>query len=292
MPLVCCAHWILPVNAMLKTKKEIWIYIAAAVAAVALPLTVLLMMLGVNALLSGPAAETTPSTQETTLPMPEESVLTPMDFAYDGQYLTCLSVPSVLGIDVSTHQKQIDWELVKASGVEFVMIRVGYRGTDLGGIYEDEWAQRYYEEARAAGLQVGGYFFSQAVSAAEAEEEAEFALQVTAGWEMDMPLAYDWEYVSEESRTAYVDDQTLIDCTKAFCRRVAEGGREPMVYFNPNQSRKEMYLQELKDYGFWLAMYSMEMNYPYKVDMWQYTADGLVPGVVGPVDINLYFLYE
>jgi GH25 family lysozyme M1 (1,4-beta-N-acetylmuramidase) len=276
---------------MLKTKKEIWIYIAAAVAAVALPLTVLLLLLAISPPVTEPPGQTTPTTQET-MSTPEESVLTPMDFAYDGQYLTCLSVPSVLGIDVSTHQKQIDWELVKASGVEFVMIRVGYRGTDLGGIYEDERAQRYYEEARAAGLQVGGYFFSQAVSAEEAQEEAEFALRVTAHWEMDMPLAYDWEYVSEESRTAYVDDQTLIDCTKAFCRRVAEGGREPMVYFNPNQSRKEMYLQELKDYGFWLAMYSMEMNYPYKVDMWQYTADGLVPGVVGPVDINLYFLYE
>lgn len=265
---------------------------AAAVAAVALPLTVLLLLLAVNPSATEPPAQTTPTTQEEMLPMPEESILTPMDFAFDGQYLTCLSVPSVLGIDVSTHQKQIDWELVKASGVEFVMIRVGYRGTDLGGIYEDERAQRYYEEARAAGLQVGGYFFSQAVSVAEALEEAEFALGVTAHWEMDMPLAYDWEYVSEESRTAYVDDQTLIDCTKAFCGRVEESGREPMVYFNPNQSRKEMYLQELKDYGFWLAMYSGEMNYPYKVDMWQYTADGTVPGVVGPVDINLYFLYE
>lgn len=276
---------------MLKTKKEIGIYIAAAVVAVALPLGVLLLLLAVSPPFTEPSAQTTPTTQET-LSMPEESVLSPMDFVFDGQYLTCTSVPSVLGIDVSTHQKQIDWELVKASGVEFVMIRVGYRGTDVGAIYEDELAQQHYEGAKAAGLQVGGYFFSQAVSAEEAREEAEFALQVAAHWEMDMPLAYDWEYVSKESRTAQIDDQTLIDCTRAFCQQIVQGGRRTMVYFNPSQARKELYLENLTDYGFWLAMYSTEMSYPYKVDMWQYTADGTVPGVAGPVDINLYFLYD
>lgn len=264
----------------------------AGVSAVVLPLMALLLLLGGKALLSEPGAETTPATTAATLPAPEESVLSPMDFAYAGDYLTCLSVPSVLGIDVSTHQKQIDWQQVKAAGVEFVMIRIGYRGTDLGGLYEDEWAQRHYEGAKAAGLQVGGYFFSQAVSVDEAVEEAAFALQITGDWEMDMPLAYDWEYISAESRTGQVDARTLIDCTKAFCQRIEEAGRKSMVYFNPEQSREQMYLQELTDYGFWLAMYSEEMNYAYKVDMWQYTASGVVPGVEGPVDINLYFLYD
>ena len=84
----------------------------------------------------------------------------------------------------------------------------------------------------------------------------------------------------------------LTDCTKAFCNTVDAAGYDSMVYFNPDQSRKQMYLEELVDYGFWLAMYSDHMTYEYKVDMWQYTCTGTVPGISGNVDINLFFPYE
>ena len=274
---------------MLKTKKQLWLWIGLGVLAVLLVAAVCLAA----ALGRDDPEPTEPSaTEGTTLPPPSENVFSPMDFGYKDGYLTCLSAESVLGIDVSTHQKDIDWAQVKAAGVEFVMIRIGYRGMDEGCLYEDEWAQRNYEGARAAGLKVGGYFFSQAITPEEAVEEAKYAMDRIAGWELDMPLVYDWEYISAESRTANVDARLLTDCTKAFCDTVRAAGYKPMVYFNPTQSRKQMHLEELTDYCFWLAMYSEEMTYEYKVDMWQYTCEGTVPGIRGNVDINLYFPYE
>ena len=128
--------------------------------------------------------------------------------------------------------------------------------------------------------------------AEEAAEEARFAMDIVRDWELDMPLVYDWEYIDEECRSAVVDTRMLTDCTKAFCETVDAAGYDSMVYFNPDQSRKQMHLEELVDYGFWLAMYSDHMTYEYKVDMWQYTCTGSVPGIDGNVDINLFFPYE
>lgn len=234
-----------------------------------------------------------PTTTATTLPPPEENVFTPMDFAYDGDYLTCTTQKSVLGIDVSKYQGDIDWEKVKQAGVEFVIIRVGGRGYGSSGVlYSDPKAQKNYAGAKAAGLKVGGYFFSQAITVAEAVEEANYTLELTKDWELDMPLVYDWECLADDYRTVGVSRRMLTDCTKAFCDTVEAAGHSPMVYFNPSQSQKEMHLEELVDYGFWLAMYSDKMNYPYKVDMWQYTNKGSVPGIAGNVDINLFFPYE
>lgn len=227
-----------------------------------------------------------------TLPPPAENVFTPKDFAYEGDYLTCLTDESVLGIDVSRYQGQIDWQQVKDAGVEFVMIRLGYRGYGAGGLNEDPMAQENYRGAKEAGLRVGAYFFSQAISVEEAEEEARYAMEIARDWTLEMPLVYDWECLADDYRTTQVDARLLTDCTKAFCDTVKDAGYTPMVYFNPNQSRKQMYLAELTGYDFWLAMYSDEMDYPYKVDMWQYTNQGSVPGISGNVDINLYFPYE
>jgi len=232
-----------------------------------------------------------PTTTVETLPPPAPNVFTPADFVYNGDYLTCLAAQSVLGIDVSTHQKEIDWQQVKDAGVEFVMIRIGYRGSKEGMLYEDEWAQTYYEGAKSAGLKVGGYFFSQSITPEEAVQEAKYALDVIKGWRLEMPLVFDWEIVHEDSRTNVVDARILTDCAIAFCQTVKSEGYYPMIYFNPNQSRKNLYLEELTDYDFWLAMYAEEMTYEYKVDMWQYTCTGSVPGINGNVDINLYFPY-
>lgn len=223
---------------------------------------------------------------------PEENVFTPLDFGYEGDYLTCLSAPSIRGIDVSTHQKKINFKKVKEAGFEFVMIRLGYRGSIQGVLFEDEWAQKNYKAAKAAGLKVGGYFFSQSISPEEAKEEAEYCMQIIQDWDVQMPIVYDWEFIQEGYRTDVVTARKLTDCTIAFCDTIEEAGYDSMVYFNPNQSRKKMHLEELTDYGFWLAMYSDEMTYEYKVDMWQYTNKGKVPGVKGNVDINLYFPYE
>ena len=126
----------------------------------------------------------------------------------------------------------------------------------------------------------------------EAVEEAKFLLEIIGDWELSMPVAYDWECLADDYRTVGVDERTVTDCAIAFCKEIEKAGFDPMVYFNPSQSRREMYLAELVDYGFWLAMYSEDMTYEYKVDMWQYTNQGSVPGIKGKADINLFFPYE
>lgn len=247
-----------------------------------------------NRLPAQPPAQTQPSTPETTtLPPPTENVFTPMDFGYEGDYLTCLTDESVLGIDVSTFQKEIDWEQVKAAGIEFAMIRVGFRGYGSSGkLVEDARAQQNYENATKAGVKVGAYFFSQAISVEEAKEEAKYVLELIKDWDVQMPVAFDWECLAADYRTVETDPQTVTDCAKAFCQVIRQAGYDTMIYFNPSQSRDMMYLEELVDYGFWLAMYSDRMTYEYKVDMWQYTKEGTVPGIQGNVDINLYFPYD
>ena len=227
---------------------------------------------------------------EPTLPPPEANPMGPEDFVRDENgYMICTARPYVMGIDVSTYQKEVDWAQVKAAGVEFVMIRAAYRGYGNGAVLEDELVRTHYEGAAAAGLKVGFYFFSQAISTREAVAEAEFLLDVIDGWQVDMPIVFDWEYISNSARTAGVGPRILTDCAIAFCERIKAAGYEPMVYFNANQSRRDMYLAELTDYKFWLAMYSDEMTYEYRVDMWQYTQTGRVPGIDVDVDINLYF---
>jgi GH25 family lysozyme M1 (1,4-beta-N-acetylmuramidase) len=144
-------------------------------------------------------------------------------------------------------------------------------------------------QAKAAGLKIGAYFFSQALTRDEAVEEAQFALAMLEGVELDLPLVYDWEYVSENARTGQMEPDTLMTCVNAFCGAVDQGGYEPMVYFNRELSKTLLDLTELSDYPFWLAMYTDQMNFPYKVDFWQYSDEGRVPGIEGNVDLNLYF---
>ena len=267
---------------MVQTKRK-QLYLAIAV--LSLLLAVLLCILLIPK--RRPQAEATPT--ETTQPILETTPLNPQEFTYINGFLTCVSAESQLGIDVSSHQGEIDWEQVKAAGVEFVMLRVGYRGLDQGGLYEDEYAQINYAGAKAAGLKVGAYFFSQAITPEEALKEAEFALVITKGWSLDMPLVYDWEYSGAENRVAAMTAPQVTECAQLFCETVKKAGFTPMVYFNPDIGRNFLHLEALKDYPFWLAMYDQDFTYDYKVDMWQYTCEGSVPGIVGNVDINLYF---
>lgn len=255
---------------------------------------VLLVLLVLAVRLPRPVEEPQPSktsgeTTQATLPPPEANPYGPLDFQYDGKYLTCLAGESVLGIDVSSHQEQIDWQAVADAGVQFVMLRVGYRGYEQGIIQADALAQENYLGAKAAGLQVGAYFFSQAVSTQEALEEADFLLDAIQDWELDMPVVYDWEYIDQDARTGSLDARTVTDCTVAFCQAVEDAGYQPMVYFNRHQAQNYLHLEELTQYPFWLAMYSDRMTYPYKINMWQYTSQGSVPGILGNVDINLFF---
>ena len=198
--------------------------------------------------------------------------------------------PSVLGIDVSEHQEVIDWQQVKASGVEFVMIRVGWRGYTQGELFADTLAQTHYAGAKAAGLKVGAYIFSQATTPEEGAQEADYLLEQTKDWDIDMYLALNWEHVGEENRTAAVDARALTDITKAFCQTIAKAGLRPMVYFDAYLASSRLYLDELTDYPFWLAQYAEEMDFSYPVQMWQYTCTGRIRGIDEDVDINRYYI--
>lgn len=233
--------------------------------------------------------QTEPPTEPTEPPgLPNR--FTPADFAYDGDYLTCVSEECLMGIDVSKYQGHIDWEQVKEAGFSFVMIRVGYRGYGKAGTMRpDEMADNHYQGAKAAGLQVGAYFFSQATNEEEAREEALYALELTKDWELDLPIVFDWEYISEEARTAEVDADTLTACAIAFCQEISDMGRKTMIYVSPWFGN--LHLDQLIEYPQWLALYKDQMDYKYHFDMWQYTCTGSVPGVQGDVDINIFFPY-
>ena len=261
--------------------KDLWLGILAVAAALAVLVLILISAPGARE-----PVETVPST--TVEPEPEANIYGPEDFAFEGDYLTCIAGESMLGIDVSAHQKEIDWTQVAEAGIEFVMVRLGYRGYGTGTLHADDYGQANLQGARDAGLLVGAYFYSQAVSAEEAEEEAAFALALLGDFELDFPLAFDWEYVSEDARTGLADSRLVTDCALAFCEAIKAAGVQPMVYFNPYWGDTYFELVELEAYPFWLAMYREEMNYPYRVEMWQYTSKGSVPGINGNVDINLY----
>ena len=244
---------------------------------------------------TAPTQADTPQEQETLPNYPildlEPNPYGPDDFDFRGRYLECTAGECAIGVDVSYWQGEINWPLVKAAGMEFAMIRLGWRGNTEGNIGEDSTAAVNYRGAKDAGLQVGGYFFSQAVNAEEAVEEAEFVLELIKDWKMDMPIVFDWEDAGG-TRPIGMDPRTLTDCAKAFCETIEAAGYEAMVYTNWNQAFYDLYLEELSQYGLWLAMYEADMEFPYKIDMWQYSCTGSVPGVEGNVDLNIYFQYE
>ena len=214
-----------------------------------------------------------------------------LDFQYDGWFLKSTAVDCLSGIDVSSYQGDIDWHQVAEAGVDFAIIRLGYRGYESGKLVEDSYARINLEGAAEAGIQLGVYFFSQALNPNEAREEARFVLDLIDPYEIAMPVVYDWEHVSSETaRTSNMNPYAATDCAKAFLEVIDEAGYWPMMYFNSFQSRKLFYLDRLMQYDFWLALYSDRMSFPYKVDMWQYTCTGTIPGVMGDVDVNVLFL--
>ena len=196
------------------------------------------------------------------------------------------------GIDVSEHQKYIDWQSVARSGIDYAYIRVGWRGYTEGGLYQDAYFESNIREAINAGLDVGVYMFSQAITVQEAIEEANFVLERIAGYNVTMPIVFDWEKVEDaNARTADLSMQTRTDCAVAFCETVKSAGYEPCVYFNRNIGYYGFDLTRLTDYEFWFSLPEQGFpNFYYACDMWQYSFTETVPGVEGPTDMNLRFV--
>lgn len=211
------------------------------------------------------------------------------DFQYNrNNYLLLQNLKSYPGVDVSAYQGDINWNAVKSSGIDFAIIRLGYRGYGSGKLVEDDYAKKNLTGAADAGLKVGAYFFSQALNIQEVDEEITFMLKILGEQYLDMPIILDWEIPTSDARTAKMDIRTLTDIQLHFCQVMEEKGYQPMIYFNWYQSEHLYYLSELEDYPFWLALYQDRMTYPWKVEMWQYSDKGSVPGIYGPVDLNVY----
>lgn len=198
---------------------------------------------------------------------------------------------SRIGIDVSYFQDKIDWTKVKNAGVNFVMLRMGFRGySEEGKLVVDEKFHQYIKEAQAAGLDTGVYFFSQAVNEEEAIEEAEFVYQECKDYELTCPVAFDTEKIKgDTARTDNLKPEELTDITIAFCEKIKEYGYEPMIYANAKWLTTKLQLERLTDYPVWYADYQENPLYPYSFEMWQYTESGQIDGIEGNVDFNIWF---
>lgn len=198
---------------------------------------------------------------------------------------------SRVGIDVSYFQNNIDWEKVKNSGIDFVMLRLGFRGySGEGKLVVDEKFHQYMKEAQAAGLDTGVYFFSQAITEEEAREEAEFVYQQCKDYELACPVVFDTEKIKGDvARTDDLQPEQLTNITIAFCEKIKEYGYEPMIYANAKWLTTKLQLERLSDYSVWYADYQENPLYPYTFEMWQYTESGQVDGIEGNVDINIWF---
>lgn len=195
------------------------------------------------------------------------------------------------GIDVSSHQGEIDWQQVAGAGIEFAMLRAGYRGYgEEGRLVIDEQFQTNLRGALDAGLEVGVYFFSQATTVWEAEEEAQLLLDTLKGADVTYPVVFDWERVhTSAARTDAVTAKSVTLMAEAFCSRVAQAGYTPGIYFNQDMGYLELDLERLSDCVFWLAEYDERPEFYYHFDLWQYSCTGAVPGIGGDVDLNLSF---
>ena len=194
-----------------------------------------------------------------------------------------------LGVDVSFYQGDIDWEAVAADGVEFAMIRCGYRGSESGTIVVDEQFENNIEGALAAGLDVGVYFFSQSTGAIEAAEEANFVLDLISGYDITMPVAFDWEPL-EGSRAEDIDRSELTASAVVFCEMVKDAGYTPCVYLYRYTGYYEYMMERLADYELWVGALGSWPDFYYRHMLWQFSMTGRVEGIDADVDLDYQFI--
>ena len=199
-------------------------------------------------------------------------------------------VKSHKGIDVSKFQGDIDWEKVADSGVEFAIIRIGFRGYGTGELVIDEKANQNIEGAIKAGIKVGVYFYSQAITKEEAVEEAEFVIDAIKDYKIEYPIVFDTEENQDSTaRTEELTGEEITDMAVAFCDTVKEAGYTPSIYANLRWFTLTLDMSKLEKYDKWYAYYDTTLYFPYKIDMWQYSEDGTVDGIDGYVDLDISF---
>lgn len=196
------------------------------------------------------------------------------------------------GIDVSEWQGNIDWTKVKAAGIDFAFIRVGARGYgSAGNMIADKYYDQNMKNAIAAGVNVGIYVFSQAITTKEAEEEAQYILDRISSYNVSLPLVLDYEFYSGgRLQKAKLSKNAGTDICLAFCKKVEKAGYTPMVYANPDMLNNHLNADTISNsYPVWLANYTTNTKYTGTFSYWQYSSVGKVDGISGNVDMNFYY---
>lgn len=194
------------------------------------------------------------------------------------------------GVDVSEHQGNIDWKKVKDSGIDYAIIRVGRRGSSKGVLYEDDYYKQNITGALDAGLDVGIYFFSQAITVEEAKQEANYALEMASPYRITMPIYFDWETLpGNDNRTDNLSGAMLTECAIAFCDVIKDAGYIPGIYFNQHQGYYKLDISRLQSYDLWIADYEGWPDFYYAIDSMQYSDNGTVPGISDGCDMDLHF---
>ncbi len=211
-------------------------------------------------------------------------------------YLNLDSSKILNGIDVSYHNGSINWSKVKADGVKFVFLRIGYRGYGTtGSLNKDTAFDTYYSGAKAAGIKIGIYFYSQALNESEANAEANFALQLLNGRSLDLPIVFDYEFAGVSTGRldkANLSKRQMTNNVHAFCETVEGAGYSSMLYANKSFLNDHLYADEVAaHYPIWIARYdATKLDFTKGVSAWQYTSSGTVDGISGRTDAN--FLYD
>lgn len=201
---------------------------------------------------------------------------------------------SRLGVDVSCFNNTVNWAAVKAQGIDFAIVRVGGRGWESGLVYTDSMAMDHLRGAKAAGLRIGAYFYSTAVSAVEAVQEASVVVEQLGGMGLDMPVYIDMELSGSypNGRADLLSTAQRVDIINAFCKTISSSGYAAGVYSGESLLSTSVDYNSIAQYSIWLANYTENNappSYPYRYDIWQFTDRGVVSGMGGNVDINVIF---
>jgi GH25 family lysozyme M1 (1,4-beta-N-acetylmuramidase) len=194
-----------------------------------------------------------------------------------------------IGIDVSKYQGNIDWGAVATAGVSFAIIRVGYRGAQTGALIEDPYFKTNIAGATKAGIKVGLYFFTQAVTEAEAVEEASMCIQKAAGYKISYPIFIDTEGATN-GRANGLDRSTRTSIVNAFCATIQASGYKAGVYASKSWYNNNLNASSLSSYTIWGAQYNTSCTYAGRYSLWQYTSKGSIAGISGNVDMNISYL--
>lgn len=198
---------------------------------------------------------------------------------------------SYVGVDISKTQDYVDFLELKRAGIEFVMLRLGQRGYSSGEITLDEYFMDNLKRATEAGLDVGVYFFSQAITVEEAEEEAQFVVDTISDNEIQYPVVFAMDEIPNEvSRIDSLDKMERTNIALAFMDVIRENGYFPMVYGDKEWLIQKLSLGSMTGYDVWLSQEKDIPDYPYQFVMWQYTTHGSVAGIAGDANLNICFI--